>query len=111
MYKILYNNQIIDVLDKIQYIKYLPKSKRTILVDKNQANGILNSNNNEIYHIYGTKNNFIDLKKSVKVIEITKEEYDKLTTQIQQNKDLETKVAQLEQLVLSLQAKLEGRDL
>ena len=34
MYKIVENNQIIDVLGTITYIKYLPKSKKGITVDE-----------------------------------------------------------------------------
>ena len=49
MYKIIYNNQIIDVMDSnIRYVKYLPKTKKSIIVDKNQANGVVSSNGHEI---------------------------------------------------------------
>lgn len=107
MYKIIYNNQIIDVMgSNIHYVKYLPKTKKSIMVDRNQANGVISSNGSEIYHIFDTKYNFPDEKKSVKVIPIDEEEYLKLTTQIQENKELEDRVAELENLVRQL---LEGK--
>jgi hypothetical protein len=34
MYKIIENNQIIDVMDMVKYVKYLPRSKRIITVDE-----------------------------------------------------------------------------
>lgn len=109
MYKIIYNNQILDVLDQIQYVKYLPKTKYTILVDERQANGVISSNGSEIYHILGTKNTFADKKKSVQIEEIDKEEYDRLTTQVAKNNELIDKVKNLEDIVMSLQKLIEGR--
>lgn len=103
MYKILYNNQIIDVIKEIQYIKYLPMTKRMINVDKLQANGIISSDGNVIYHINGTKNNFANKKKTVQIVPIEEEEYLKLTTQIQENQSLEDRVRELETLVQNLQ--------
>ena len=103
MYKILYNNQIIDVIKEIQYIKYLPMTKRMINVDRLQANGIISSDGNNVYHISGTENNFIDGKKTVQIIPIEEEEYLKLTTQIQENQSLENRVRELELLVQNLQ--------
>ena len=104
MYKIIYNKQIIDVFDdKICFVKFLPKINRTIAIDKRQANGVVSSNGQEIYHIEGTKYNFLDNKKTVSVIPIDEEEYLKLTTQIQKNQNLEDRVRELEILVQSLQ--------
>jgi hypothetical protein len=34
MYKIIQNNRIIDVMDKLRYVKYLPKTQKTISVDE-----------------------------------------------------------------------------
>ena len=103
MYKILYNNQIIDVIKEIQYIKYLPMTKRMINVDKLQANGIISSNGSAVYHIHGTKNNFPDEKKTIQIVPIEEEEYLKLTTQVQENQNLEDRVRELETLVQNLQ--------
>ena len=106
MYKIIYNNQIIDVVEKVRYIKYVPQLKKSILIDEKQANGIISSDDKIIYHLKNTKYNFPDEKKTVQVIKIDEEEYLELTTQIQKNKDLEKRNEELELLVNKL---LEGR--
>lgn len=107
MYKIIYNNQIIDVMDSnIRYVKYLPKTKKSIIVDKNQANGVVSSDGHEIYHIFNTKNTFPDERKTVKVVPIDEEEYLELTTQVKDNKKLEDRITELENLVKQL---LEGK--
>ena len=107
MYKIICNNQIIDVIDNnICYVKYLPKTKKSIIIDRNQANGIVSSDNSQIYHILNTEYTFPDERKTVEVIPIDEEEYLKLTTQIKDNKKLEDRITELENLVKQL---LEGK--
>ena len=106
MYKIIENGQIIDVLENLQFIKYLPKSKRSILVDERQANGILSSNGNEIYHLLNTPNTFSEVKRTVYFVKIEKEEYEKLTTQLKENERLEKRVEELEKIVRELYSKL-----
>ena len=102
MYKILENNQIIDVLEDLKYVKCLPRTKRNILVDERQANGIMSSNGNEVYHLCGTPFTFDGPKKSVVIEEISQEEYDQLATQIKRNEDLENRVKELEKLLKEL---------
>ena len=79
-YKILHNNQIIDVLENIRYVKCLPRTQKVIEVEKSQANGVVSSNGDTIYHLFNTKNTFKEEKLSVVVEEITEEEFLKLTT-------------------------------
>lgn len=109
MYKIIENNQIIDVIDNIQFVKCLPQSQKIIAVDKRQANGIVSSDGDTIYHILGTPNVSNGFKHSVTYIEIEEEEYLKLTTQMKENYTLEKKVEELEQMILSLKQIIEGR--
>lgn len=106
MYKILHNNQIIDVMEDIRYVKYLPKSQKLIAVDKAQANAVVSSDGDTIYHILGTKNTFNTEKLSVQVIKITEEEYKELTTQIKKQKDLNNRINELEKLVQELYNKI-----
>ena len=106
MYKIMENNQIIEVMKEIKFVKYLPSSKRSISVDERQANGCLSSNYDEVYHIYGTPNTFADKKRTVKIEEIDAEEYNALTTQLKENQRLEKRVAELERIIKELYAKL-----
>ena len=109
MYKLIYNNQIIDVLEHASYVKFLPKTKKLISVDEKQANGVIGSDGKTVYHLLNTKNTFTEIKKSVEIISIDKEEYDKLTTEIMVNQNLEERVQQLEQMILELQTQLKGR--
>lgn len=102
-YKIICNNQIIDVIENIRYVKYLPKTKKSIVVDERQANGIVSSDGSQIYHLYGTKDTFNEKKLTVSVKPIEEEEYLRLTTQVKENADLANRVKELEILVQSLQ--------
>ena len=106
MYKIIENNQIIDVMETISFVKYLPNSKKSVLISERQANGILSSNKSIIYHIAGTANVFPEGTKTVEYIKIDKEEYEKLTTQLKQNEELAERVKELEKIVKELQAKI-----
>ena len=85
MYKIVYQNMIIDVMKKPKYCKYLQRANRTLLCDKMSANCIVSSNGEQVYHIKGTlavPTNY----KSVEIVEIDKEEYDYLCSlTIQEN--------------------------
>ena len=102
MYKILENNQIIDVMEDIKFIKYLPRSKRVITVDEKQANGCVSSNGDEIYHLLGTPYNFAEAHKTVRYERISAEEYERLTQEVKKNQDLETRIQELEAKLLEL---------
>lgn len=107
MYKIIENGQIIDVLETLQFVKCLPKTQKTIIVDERQANGIMSSNGNEIYHLVNMPNTFCDHKKSVTFIKIDEEEYNRLTTQLKDNARLEKRVEELERIIRELYQKLQ----
>ena len=49
-YKVLKNNKVIDVLDKLIYLKWQPKHKIMVLSDINEAQAILSSDNETIWH-------------------------------------------------------------
>ena len=49
-YKVIKDNKIIDVLDKLIYLKYQPKHKIMVLCDINEAQAILSSDMNTIWH-------------------------------------------------------------
>ena len=85
MYKIIYNNMIIDVMKKLKYCKYLERAKRTLLCDKTSANCIVSSDGSQVYHISGALA-MPDTYKSVQIVEIDKDEYDYLCSlTIQEN--------------------------
>ena len=106
MFKIIECNQIIDVLDNIKFVKCLPQSKKIILVDERQANGIMSSNNNEIYHIYGTPNTFNECKHTVTYQQINIDEYNLLTQQLKDKDILEKRVEELEKLIKEIYLKI-----
>lgn len=49
-YKVLKNNRVIDVLDRLIYLKYQPKHKIMVLCDENEAQAILSSDGDTIWH-------------------------------------------------------------
>ena len=106
MFKIIENNQIIDVVENLKFVKCLPKSKRIICVDERQANGIMASNGNEVYHLYGTPYNFESEKKTVRYEEIDNEEAERLTWQLKKNEQLEERVRELERLLRELYSRM-----
>lgn len=85
MYKIIYQNMIIDVMKKLVYCKYIKIANRTLLCDKTSANCIVSSDGSQVYHIAGTLA-MPDSYKSVQIVEIDKDEYDYLCSlTIQEN--------------------------
>lgn len=49
-YKVIKNNRVIDVLDQLVYLKWEPKHKIMVLCDENNAQAILSSDKNAIWH-------------------------------------------------------------
>lgn len=102
MIKIIENSMIIDVCYKPTFLRYLPQLKRYVKTELSSANAVLGSDQNTVYHIKNTDYNFNNDLKSVYFEEIDKEEYDKLTKEIQvkkENTDLEKEVVDLKILV------------
>lgn len=106
MFKIVENGQIIDVVENLKFVKCLPKSKRVICVDERQANGIIASNGDEIYHLYGTPFTFDGERRTVRFEAIEAEEYDALSQQIKKNEKLEERVRELEKLLREIYLKI-----
>lgn len=49
-YKVMKNNKVIDVLDNLIYLKWDSKHKIMVLTDENDAQAILSSDKNSIWH-------------------------------------------------------------
>ena len=49
-YKVIYNGRVIDVLDKLIYLKWQEKHNIMILCDENSAQAILSSDGDTIWH-------------------------------------------------------------
>lgn len=77
-YKVIKNNKVIDVLDNLTYLKWQDKHKTMVLSDENEAQAILSSDKNTIWHektLYNIPVNGFD---TVELIEIDEYEYKQL---------------------------------
>lgn len=77
-YKVLKDNKVIDVLDHLTYLKWQPKNKIMLLSDLNEAQAILGSNGNTIWHVEGLYDLPVSGYDTVKLIEIDEYEYKQL---------------------------------
>lgn len=77
-YKVLKNNKAIDVLDNLIYLKWEPKHKIMVLTDENDAQAILSSDKNTIWHERTLYKVPVDGYDCVDLIEIEEFEYKKL---------------------------------
>lgn len=78
MYKVIYNESVIDILKEIKYAKYMTKSKRIYVTDRFNFNCILASNNVEGYHLNGVPYPTGSNMKTVSLIEMSNAEIDEL---------------------------------
>lgn len=103
MIKIIYNNMILDINKNERYVKYIPEVNRFISTSKDFANGVLGSDNNTVYHLAGTPNNFIINTKTVRVEVISEKEYEeiasKMIIQKTEESNLKVEVEELKQMV------------
>lgn len=82
-FKIIYNALVIDILDSVQYVRWLKRGKKFVKTEMTSANGILASDGMNIYHVEGMPDfNGMGNYKTVHMIQIEKEEYDKLSSQM-----------------------------
>ena len=81
MYKVIFNNLVIDIMEKPRYVGFLPKSQRIVGTDRLAATGIMSSNGEEVYHLEGKTNNYPEKLKTVQLIKIEKEEFERLKSQ------------------------------
>ena len=79
-YKIMKNNKVIDVLDHLTYLKWQEKNKIMLLSGEGEAQAILGSDGNTIWHVEG----FYDLPvdageyEIVNLVQIDNREYRQL---------------------------------
>lgn len=77
-YKVMKNNKVVDVLDNITYLKWQDKHKTMVLSDINEAQAILSSDKNTIWHEKTLYNIPVDGFDEVELIAISEEEYKQL---------------------------------
>ncbi len=78
-YKVIKNNEVVDILRNINYIKYQEKHKILILCDIKEAQAVLSSDGKCGWHIEGLYNFPLD-NTEYEIVEITEFEYEKLKT-------------------------------
>lgn len=79
-FKVIKNNKVIDVLDNLTYLKWQPKHKIMVLSDEDEAQAILSSGKNDIWHektLYKVPDE-APKYDTVELIEINKFEYEQL---------------------------------
>ena len=77
-YKVIKDNRVIDVLDRLTYLKWQEKHQVMILSDENEAQAILSSDGNTIWHEETLYRVPVDGYDTVRVEEIDKFEYSQL---------------------------------
>lgn len=79
-YKVIKNNKVIDVLDNLIYLKWEPKHKIMVLTDENDAQAILSSDKNDIWHEKSLYNVPVSGYDTVEIFEVDEFEYKQLKT-------------------------------
>lgn len=77
-YKVMKDNKVIDVLDKLIYLKWQPKHKIMVLCDENEAQAILSSDKSTIWHEATLYNIPVKGYDTVTIEEIDEYEYKQL---------------------------------
>ena len=77
-YKVVKNNRVIDVLDKLVYLRYQEKHNRMVLCDKSKAQAFFSSDRKNIWHTETLYKLPIDKYDDVDLIPIDEYEYKQL---------------------------------
>ena len=77
-YKVMKDNKVIDVLDRLIFVKYQEKNNLMIVCARNVAQAIMSSDCNYIWHAKGLQKIPVAGYDTVEVVQIDKYEYDQL---------------------------------
>ena len=77
-YKVLKDNKVIDVLDHLDFVKYQAKHQIMIACVKSEAQAIISSDGNHIWHVYGLYGVPVDGYDTVDLVEVDEYEYNQL---------------------------------
>ena len=77
-YKVIKNGKIIDVLDKLIYLKYQNKHDRMILCKEDEAQAIMSSDGKYIWHVDTMYDLPVSGYDTVDLLPIDKYEYEEL---------------------------------
>ena len=79
-YKVIKDGKVIDVLDHLSFVKYQEKHRIMIACAKEEAQAIISSDEDYIWHVNGLYNIPVDGYDTVELIEIDEYEYRQLKT-------------------------------
>jgi len=96
-YKVMKNGKVLDVLDRLVYLRYQPKHDRMVLCDKNQAQAFFSSDRKIIWNTETLYPLPIERYDTVDLIEIDEYEYRQLRAL-----HMKTPEAIIDEFVLSL---------
>lgn len=77
-YKVIKDNKVIDVLDKLVYLRYQEKHNRMVLCDKSKAQAFFSSDRKNIWHTETLYRLPIDKYEEVELVPIDEYEYKQL---------------------------------
>ena len=77
-YKVLKDNKVIDVLDHLSFVKYQEKHNIMVSCAKEEAQAIISSDGEHIWHVTGLYNIPVSGYDTVCLEEIDKYEYEQL---------------------------------
>ena len=77
-FKVIKDGKVIDVLDRLVFLKYQEKHNRMIFCDEEEAQAIFSSDREHIWHTEGLYNIPVSGYDDVQLEEINKYEYEQL---------------------------------
>lgn len=106
-YKLMNNDIVVDLFREICYMRYLPNSKRWVNTDPQSANAVMAAGGDIIYRLSGKAIAYPNELTSVRVVEITEEEYTALIASFSKQKQENTA---LRNEINSLKAQLDEQN-
>lgn len=79
-YKVIKDGKVIDVLDHLSFVKYQEKHRIMVACAKEEAQAIISSDGDYIWHVNGLYNIPVDGYDTVELVEIDEYEYRQLKT-------------------------------
>ena len=77
-YKVIKDNKVIDILDQLIFLKYQEKHNIMVVCNESEAQAILSSDKNTIWHEETFYNIPVSGYDTVRLVEIDKYEFDQL---------------------------------
>lgn len=114
MYKIIYQDMVIDVLEFPYYVRWIPRYGRFFPSDETSAHCVASSDEQTFYHVDTMPNFDGDIYKTVQMVKISKEEFDQLKSLIENgstvyNDEVDPPVEEkLRRRIVELESQAEG---